>query len=665
MLLEDAGVQKRTINALAKQKLYTVNDVACYFPRKYLDYRYIIPLSDAVGRDCAVSGYLECYEKKASNGRTIIAAEVMESSSGEKIHVKWFGQSWQLEGVKKFARRKIVICGKVTYHPVYGYCLNNPHSYHLSENFQGKIIPIYRKIKNVGDDMLKKTIDLCIHLSDDPLEQVILEKAKLPTYKEALQIIHHPCGSEKEVEMIQKPAWNRIVFNDMLYFTMRLKLNTGKYIDKSPFIAEKAVMTKQFISMLPFELTKDQLNIFYRIRKMLATGRRVNMLIQGDVGCGKTMVAFLSMFLMAENGYQGVIMAPTTVLAGQHYEELKAYAEKFGFQAALLTKELKGAERKKVLSGIKDGSIHFIVGTHSVFSKDVEYKNLALAITDEEHRFGVLQREALEGKASQGVHVISMSATPIPRSLADVIYGEQKEIAAIKSMPGGRKPVQTAINQSDDRIFAFLSKQLKMGRQAYVVCPMIDEDESDAGLESVETAEMKYKEFFEPYGVNVGTVTGQMVKEEIDKELSRFRENFYQILISTTVIEVGINVPNASVIVINNAERFGLAQLHQLRGRVGRGSYQSYCILKSKDRMNERLVTMTKTTDGFEIAQADLKLRGVGDLIGTAQSGSNHFMDLLIEMPRLYECVKKYAEWIMDADLARKLIAMYEEVSEL
>lgn len=295
-----------------------------------------------------------------------------------------------------------------------------------------------------------------------------------------------------------------------------------------------------------------------------------------------------------------------------------------------------------------------------------------MVITDEEHRFGVAQRKALEEKADTGVHIISMSATPIPRTMADVLYGEQKELLTIKTMPNGRKPVQTAINRSEEKIFAFLGKQLNQGRQVYVVCPLIENIDIEDSLfvmdgkniESVEKTVVKYKEYFEPYGVHVGVVTGQMKKEQIESEIEKFKQNLYQILISTTVIEVGVNVPNASVIVINNAELFGLAQLHQLRGRVGRGSYQSYCILKSVDRYNERLLTMERTNDGFEIAQEDLKQRGFGNLIGTQQSGNNHYMELIMAMPNLYESVKKYADWLLRAGMADKIMEMYQRKME-
>lgn len=659
--LSDIGLQTRTINALNDKNIYTPYDLVRYFPIKYLDYRNIFALPDAVNKDCAICGYLESFEKKQDNGKTIVGAEIIEESTGERIHVKWFGQSYQFNGVRQFARKEVVVCGKVIKHVRYGYCISNPFSYHLRENYKGKIIPVYRKIKNVSEDMLKKSIDKSIDLMMEPLNNEVLQKSKLMGYQASLRLIHHPVGDSETVEEIIKPAGNRIIFNDMLYFALQLKLDAPNYNKHSTFTVRKSGVLKRITDMLPYELTKDQLNAIYTIKKQMATGNRVNMLIQGDVGCGKTTIALMAMLLIAENGYQSVLLAPTTVLAKQHFEELSAYGNRLGYPVAFLSSECKGKEKKQLLADIKSGKYSLIVGTHSVFSENVEYQSLGLIITDEEHRFGVEQRHALEAKASSGVHVISMSATPIPRTMAEVLYGEQKEIVTIATMPGGRKPVQTAVNRSDEKIFAFIAKQLNLGRQAYVVCPLIEDTEDNEGeIESVEATLIKYAEFFEPYGVKVGCVTGQMDNDLVRATIDKFRRNEIQILVSTTVIEVGVNVPNASVIVINNAERFGLAQLHQLRGRVGRGEHQSYCILKSKDRNNERLVTMEQTTNGFEIAQADIKQRGFGDLFGTAQSGNNHYLDLVIKMPHLYECIKKYAEWLISTGTEMELILMYE-----
>lgn len=370
-------------------------------------------------------------------------------------------------------------------------------------------------------------------------------------------------------------------------------------------------------------------------------------LVQGDVSCGKTIVAMALMLLFAENGYQSVLLAPTVMLARQHYNELSDYAEKLGFTVAFLGSDISSVEKRETIEQIKKGSHLLIVGTHSCFSDDVEYKNLGLVITDEEHKFGVLQKDKLKTKAQPGMHMVSMSATPIPRSIACSIYGNDVKIINIRQMPSGRKPVQTAISFSDKQILDFMEKQINAGHQAYVVCPLIDEAEEDNklfGISSIEEVAKKYEERFG--SDNIGIITGKMDIETAEQTKKAFYENKIKILIATTVIEVGINIPNATLIVIESAERFGLATLHQLRGRVGRGCIQSYCILKksNKEVQSKNLEIIAHTTDGFEIAREDLKNRGTGNVFGTAQSGKNDIINLIIDYPALYEKVSKIAQ---------------------
>ena len=529
----------------------------------------------------------------------------------------------------------------------------------IKEYYKGRIIPIYPKMKGVSEENLRKMIANALKLECEPLPDQVLKTSKLMRYEEALRVLHYPSNFE-EVEEAKK----RIIFNDMLYFCIRLKFNSGISNKVSTYTIDSLEKTYQFLKERPFSLTEDQRNTVESIWEHMKNGTRANALVQGDVGCGKTMVAFASMFAMAENGYQSCIMAPTDILASQHYDELLQYAVPYGYKVAYLNKNLKGKAEKEVLKQIENGDIDFIVGTHSVISESKKYHNLGLVITDEEHRFGVKQREELEKKAGAGAHVISMSATPIPRTTADVLYGEDKELYTIKTLPNGRKPVQTAINNSEKIIFDFLKKHIKDGRQAYVVCPLIEENEDLSQLHSVEKTLEAYKAHFEPLGIRVAMVNGKMKKEDSSAIINDYKEHKYDILISTTVIEVGVNVPNANIIVINNAERYGLAQLHQLRGRVGRGHYQSYCILRSAEKDNPRLKVMERTTDGFEIANEDLKLRGIGDLIGTKQSGMNHYAELIIGMPNLYAAVKKYAKWLMDITQTDAIISMYEQKSE-
>jgi len=352
------------------------------------------------------------------------------------------------------------------------------------------------------------------------------------------------------------------------------------------------------------------------------------------------------MFSMADNGFQSVLMAPTGVLAKQHFKELSSYSEKYGYNTVYLGGDLKAKEKKEVLKKIKSGEAHFIIGTHAVISDNVEFKNLALTIVDEEHKFGVIQRETLRKKASEGVHSISMSATPIPRSLALTLYGDAMDIYTISTMPNGRLPVKTAVTNENKAIFSFMQKEIEKGHQCYIVCPLIENDtDDDRELpESVEEIYQKVCDYFLIHNKNIkaSVITGKMNDEEKSRIIGEFSKNETQILIATTIIEVGVNVPNATVIAIMNAERFGLAGLHQLRGRVGRGNLQSYCILKSKELENERLQVMCETTDGFKIAQEDLKQRGTGDILGVKQSGEDENVKLMLKHPKIYEAIREY-----------------------
>lgn len=350
-------------------------------------------------------------------------------------------------------------------------------------------------------------------------------------------------------------------------------------------------------------------------------GRRLNALVQGDIGCGKTIVAFLVMAVFGGNDYQTVLMASTAVLAKQHYKDLVELVEPLGYEVAYLDGDMKASEKKAVIKKIAVGDVKFIVGTHSVVGKGVTFKNLALVITDEEHKFGVAKRNALIEKAAAGVHQISMSATPIPQSLAQVLYGDMVELYSIQTMPKGRKPVVTGIARSREAIYRFLLETVRRGHQAYVVCTRIDDDDKQERLKSVQQIVQEYEEALKGYGIHIGTYTGKTKKEDKEKAertMQAFKACEIDILIATTVIEVGVNVPNATAIVIVNADQFGLATLHQLRGRVGCGRFQSFCVFESGEMTEEgrqRLDVMCRTTNGFEIAKEDLQIRGVGDFV--------------------------------------------------
>lgn len=658
MLLEEAGVAKRTVTALNKKKVYTVDDLLRCIPRKYLDYREIVPFSDAVGKDCAIAGYIQSAGKKEGNGRPQqIDIDLVEETSGQMVKIYYFGTPYIWEHICKLIHKEVIVCGKIS-NGKFGYSITNPYRISDKELFHGTIVPVYSKMKGVSEDMLKKLIKTYIKDLSDPIEENVISRAKLFGYKEALQELHYPTNFER----IQQ-ARKRLAFNDLLFFSMQLQEDADK-IGHNGIKIDTVEETVNRLDKLPFQLTEDQAVTLNHIRDNMKSGVRTDALIQGDVGCGKTIVAFLSMSMMAENGYQSAIMAPTEILAHQHYDGFCKSFPDLASKAVFLSGSMKVKEKKEALSKIVAGEALFVIGTHSVISKNVMFYKLGLVITDEEHRFGTEQRDMLMEKGNEGVHIITMSATPIPRSIAAVMYGENKAIYEIKSMPDGRIPVQTAINNNQQKIFDFAEKQLKENRQIYVVCPLVDEAEegsSSRDMDSVQDVYERYRLYFETIGYKTGKLFGKQDSSEKAANIKAFEENKVQILVSTTVVEVGVNVPNASLIIIHNAERFGLATMHQLRGRVGRGGGKSYCILKSDQRDNERLLTMVNTTDGFKIAEEDMKQRGIGDLIGTKQSGKNHNMDLMLSYPNFYKAVKKYARWMLESQKAEQLVKLYME----
>ena len=658
MLLEEAGVAKRTVTALNKKKVYTVDDLLRCIPRKYLDYREIVPFSDAVGKDCAIAGYIQSAGKKEGNGRPQqIDIDLVEETSGQMVKIYYFGTPYIWEHICKLIHKEVIVCGKIS-NGKFGYSITNPYRISDKELFHGTIVPVYSKMKGISEDMLKKLIKTYIKDLSDPIEEDVISRAKLFGYKEALQELHYPTDFER----IQQ-ARKRLAFNDLLFFSMQLQEDADK-IGHDGIKIDTVEETVNCLDKLPFQLTEDQAVTLNHIRDNMKSGVRTDALIQGDVGCGKTIVAFLSMSMMAENGYQSAIMAPTEILAHQHYEGFCKSFPDLASKAVFLSGSMKAKEKKEALSKIVAGEAMFVIGTHSVISKNVMFYKLGLVITDEEHRFGTEQRDMLMEKGNEGVHIITMSATPIPRSIAAVMYGENKAIYEIKSMPDGRIPVQTAINNNQQKIFDFAEKQLKENRQIYVVCPLVDEAEEGSSskvMDSVQDVYERYRLYFETIGYKTGKLFGKQDNSEKAANIKAFEENKVQILVSTTVVEVGVNVPNASLIIIHNAERFGLATMHQLRGRVGRGGGKTYCILKSDQRDNERLLTMVNTTDGFKIAEEDMKQRGIGDLIGTKQSGKNHNMDLMLSYPNFYKAVKKYARWMLESQKAEQLVKLYME----
>ena len=497
----------------------------------------------------------------------------------------------------------------------------------------GSIIPVYSQTKDINNKELIKLTDQVLkdYTWKNVLPEEILERYKLFDMDRTMRELHRP-----KSQKAYGNARNSYSFYEILVYLLALSKLKKEREETGVKLREYGI--DEFLKILPFTLTDSQMKVIDEVIEDLKSGFRVDRLIQGDVGSGKTVVAMAIMYLFYKNGFQSAIMAPTEILATQHYNSFKATFDKLGINVALLIGSMKKSEKDKVLHELKSGEIHMIIGTHALISENVEFKNLGISIVDEQHRFGVMQRKNLSDK---GVHTIVMTATPIPRTLALVMY-QDLQVSTIDTPPAGRLKIQTATINENGLLKAleFIEKELKEGRQAYIICPMIDENEM-LDLNSVKKVYKEIKKYFKDY--NVGLLHGQMKPDEKDMIMEDFEKNKINVLVSTTVVEVGVNVPNATVMMVVNAERFGLSQLHQLRGRVGRGTHQGYCILYNKSESeiaSMRMKVMVESTDGFYISEKDLELRGSGDIFGVRQSG---FMGFILANPLKDKMILKYA----------------------
>ena len=641
MELKALGVTPQKERQFAKKGIATGEELIRFLPRKYRDFTRetgILPEDEtSVLRVRAES-------MKAGYGRINTLKVRCALPGGGELTVTWFNQNFLRERLRPLMGQELWVAGKVRCHPrAKTFELLAPELFEADEAKARRIWPVYSKIPGMSADYLTEKVRLAIErgaLPDEFLPPEKLNELGMPPLGEALRLLHCP----ETMEDVRRGR-ERLIFDDLLWFARHLERSRIEAAAQSPFPFRKRELSDAVRASLPYELTEDQAGTVDTLLEKAAAGQRLGALIQGDVGCGKSIVAFLLMAAAAENGYQAVLMAPTQVLARQHASELGALLAPFGVETVLLDSGMKAAERRAALQKIASGEAKCVVGTHAVLGKDVAWHSLALTVADEEHRFGAQQRSDLSARAG-GVHTVTMSATPIPRSLSRVIYGDGVELCTIRSLPAGRKPIRTGIAVSRERIYRFLLSQIRQGRQAYVVCPAIDGGEEGGGQKSVREISAEYSRDLGPYGVRIATLTGRDSRADTEATIESFRAGETDILIATTVIEVGVNVPNASVMVITGAERFGLSSLHQLRGRVGRGPYQSVCVLESDsltDRARERLEILCSTTDGFAIAEADLRLRGPGDLIGTRQSGDSRYLALMLDRPELFQAARETA----------------------
>ena len=658
MLKEIAGT--RAYNILKKRKMETVEDVCQLFPSKYYDFSFINPLNTSrLDKNYAFVCKLVSYELKKQSSIYIVRCTLQDIYTQNELCVSWFGTTEMYNVLKKdyrpgdtcFIGGKLKASNKKNL-----FFMSNPIIFKkYDEESDCHIYTAYEKIRGISESNFERIINDCLEHATipDKVPRELLHKYNLIPKDEAIREMHKPSS----VEQIKRAKY-RLNMDDLLYFALQLEEKNRNLPAGSVYGIHSLATTTKIIENLPFQLTKDQKSAYEELVNRIRSGKRLNALIQGDVGCGKTILAFLLMFVMADNGFQSVLLAPTQVLASQHYNELKEMAAPYDIDVVYIANGLKKKEREAILKSIEDGSALMIVGTHSVLSKEVKFHDLVLSITDEEHRFGVLKREEITKKAKAGMHTVTMSATPIPRSLSDVLLSTT-EVFNIQSMPNGRKPIQTAICASQNTIFQFIKKEIEKGHQAYVVCPLIEDKQG--AMEGILSVEQTYAEYTDAFGKGaVAVLNGKMKEDETENVIQSFKNGEIKILVSTTVVEVGVNVPNATVIVINNAERFGLASLHQLRGRVGRGNSPGYCILNSVHKDNKRLIALCKYKNGFQIAEADYALRGSGNILGTEQSGSNYYVELSMRYPDLFSELQKYAKKYMDTGVAEMIIKTYQ-----
>lgn len=621
-VLKNLGTKRA--QALCDAGICTLSDLARCFPRAYRDLDDIRPIAQtSFERHDVIQGRISGRVDKAFFGRMCIVRARIEDASGSLIAV-WYNQPWLASQLS--TGQVLKLYGRAEYRRGVKQMLS-PQICHGHG-----IEPLYRKINGVPDAMLRTWIAAAAQREAAEMPEMLPEELRarhgLCTYAQAILQAHAPESRQSLANAKRYLAFEQLLIYQLALGSMRARGEGGAVIDADM----KAL--DEYISSWPFAPTGAQRRVIAAIARDMAAPAPMARLVQGDVGCGKTAVAFAAIYLAARAGWQSALMAPTEVLARQHYENALHELEPLGVKCALLTGSVTGAKRREVLASLADGSCLLAIGTHALISEGVKYAHLGLVVTDEQHRFGVRQRTLLSEKG-QSPNTLVMSATPIPRTLALVIYGDL-DVSVIDELPPGRTPVRTHIvpEHKLDGLYGFVRARVAEGRQAYFVCPLVEDSEeteatsAEALFEELRTRRLR--------GLNIELVHGRMRPAEKDAALERFRSGETQVLVSTTVIEVGVNVPNASVMVIVNAERFGLSQLHQLRGRVGRGSFESYCFLLAE--RCDRLDGFCRTNDGFEIARQDLAQRGAGELMGARQSGMDELMNGLMSAgPELIE----------------------------
>ncbi len=643
--------------------IHTYQDLLHLFPNRYIDRTqyYSINQLQRNNAEVQVVGIITGIKEVAQKRGKRLVAEFKDDTG--VMELVWFrGQKWIRESLK--LNQPYVIFGRVNWfngkfnmpHPEME--LRTEHEKNLRSAMQA-IYPSTEKLSNKGitNRVISKIMQQLFLEAKGEFTETLSEtmrgELKLISKSDALFNVHFP----KSQDLLARSQF-RLKFEELFYIQLQLILKNLIHKSKiKGFTFDKVgdYFNTFYNQHLPFELTKAQKRVLKEIRSDLGSNAQMNRLLQGDVGSGKTIVAFMSMLMGLDNGFQVCFMAPTEILSVQHYNGLKKWCNLLNISISILTGSSKTSNRKEIHESLENGSLQILIGTHALLEDKVKFKNLGLAIIDEQHRFGVAQRSKLWKKNTSPPHIMVMTATPIPRTLAMSVYGDL-DISVIDELPAGRKPVKTVHRYDNNRlkVFRFLKDEIAKGRQVYIVYPLIQESEKMDYKDLMDGYESIVRDFPQPeYQISI--VHGKMKPADKDYEMQRFIKGETQIMVATTVIEVGVNVPNASVMIIESAERFGLSQLHQLRGRVGRGAEQSYCILMTSHKLTNdsktRLETMTRTNDGFEIAEVDLKLRGPGDVMGTQQSGVLHLKIAdIVKDKAILQQARYYAKQVLSLD---------------
>ncbi|HMS56380.1 MAG TPA: ATP-dependent DNA helicase RecG [Fimbriimonadaceae bacterium] len=650
------GIGPKLAELLGKAGLRTVRDVLYYIPRRYEDRTNTPPIASVrPGQWVTLRGKVSHVEARpTSRGMVILRVMLTDGKGG--IALIWFNQPWLKKKLLDY-KGEMIVYGQVKEGSNL-YEINSPEFELLEDGDEvesfARIVPVYALVNGVNQNLVRRAVQSALNIYlpqvQDPFFPALLRRYELDDIQWCLRQIHEPESDDARLR-----ARKRLVFEEFLITQLALALRRGETLAEIgiPYQVNRKDLESQIHSIFPFELTGAQKRVVSEIWADMERPSPMSRLVQGDVGSGKTAVAACAILAAVQNGYQAVMMAPTEILAEQHYRNLAKMFEPLGLDVELLVGKLTPTAKKKAYERTASGVAHIAVGTHAIIQEGVSFKSLGLVIIDEQHRFGVLQRAALRDKGFGNPDVLVMSATPIPRTLTMALYGDL-DLSVIDELPPGRKPIKTHWRRSEDRLQVYegVREMVKEGMQAYFVCPMVAENEE---VQAQAAEDLHYRLSTGVFvDCRVGLLHGQMKSKDKEAVMEQFRAHELDILVSTTVIEVGVDVPNANIMVIEDANRFGLSQLHQLRGRVGRGGDQSFCILIAEGKTDEaraRLETMVETTDGFKIAEVDLRLRGPGELAGTKQSGNIdfHIADL-VQDGALMEVAREAAMKIVQSD---------------